>query len=76
MPPMINRDLCRPCGRCVDICLTDVFYGSFDKRQIPVVTNPDECFHCNLCVEECPTSAIVLDIPLSLRPSMREKPMS
>ncbi|MDG6995680.1 MAG: ferredoxin family protein [Nitrososphaerota archaeon] len=67
MPPTIDKEKCVPCGRCVEICPTDVYFGSFDKRKIPQIKYPDECFHCDLCVQECPRIAITLEIPIPLR---------
>lgn len=64
MPPIIDRNKCKACDKCVDICSEDVLYGS-KKREVPTVTYPEECWHCNLCVEVCPVpDAIKLRIPL------------
>jgi adenylylsulfate reductase subunit B len=65
MPPIIDKNLCDGCGKCTDICPTDVFYGS-KKGQVPVVAYPDECWHENACVMDCPKKAIKLRIPLPM----------
>ena len=65
MPPIIDRELCNRCGKCVDICPADVFCGS-EKGEIPVVAYPDECWHENACVQDCPVRAIKLRIPLQM----------
>jgi adenylylsulfate reductase subunit B len=65
MPPIIDKDKCSGCGICVDICPTDVFFGS-KLGEVPAVTYPDQCFHENACVAECPTDAIRLRIPLTM----------
>jgi len=66
MPPVIDESKCTGCGKCVNICSEDVFFGS-KKKEIPVVTYPEECWHCNACVFECPVKgAIRLRIPLPL----------
>jgi len=66
MPPVIDESKCTGCGKCVNICSEDVFFGS-KKKEIPVVTYPEECWHCNACVFECPVEgAIRLRIPLPL----------
>ena len=72
MPPIINKQLCDGCGKCVEICPTDVFYGS-KKGEIPVVAYPDECWHENACVQDCPIAgAIKLRIPLPMMLVYRE----
>ena len=66
MPPVLNRDICEGCGNCVDICQSDVFFGS-RKGEVPSVSYPEECWHCNACVFECPVEgAIRLRIPLPM----------
>jgi adenylylsulfate reductase subunit B len=66
MPPVINKELCISCGKCVEICLADVFYGS-KKGENPVVTYPDECWHESACVMDCPVKgAIRLRTPLPI----------
>jgi adenylylsulfate reductase, subunit B len=65
MPPIINRDLCNGCCRCIDICPTDVFFKT-DNEGIPLVTYPDQCWHENACVHDCPKNAIKLRIPLPM----------
>jgi adenylylsulfate reductase subunit B len=66
MPPVLNKDVCECCGRCVDICQNDVFFGS-KKGEVPSVTYPEECWHCNACVFECPVEgAIRLRVPLPM----------
>jgi adenylylsulfate reductase, subunit B len=64
MPPIINKQKCKACGKCVDICSSDVFFGS-KPRTTPIVSYPEECWHCNGCVLDCPVEgAIILRIPL------------
>lgn len=66
MPPIIDPNKCIACGRCVDICAEDVFYGS-KEGEIPVITYPRECVHFSCCVDECPVSgAIWLRFPLPI----------
>lgn len=66
MPPIIHPKKCKQCGHCVDVCPSDVFFGSV-KNGIPEVTYPDECWHCNACVDGCAVKgAIRLRIPLPL----------
>ena len=66
MPPIIDADKCIRCGKCVDTCPEDVYFGS-KKKEIPNVTYPQECAYCNACVEECPVEgAIRLRVPLPM----------
>ena len=64
MPPIINKEKCIACGRCVEVCPQDVFWGSKEK-EIPVISYAEECWHCNACVQECPEEgAVRIRIPL------------
>jgi len=66
MPPLIEKEKCIRCGKCVDICTEDVFSGS-EKKKTPVVTYPEVCRHSNACVEVCPEEgAIWLRIPMPM----------
>ena len=66
MPPIIEERKCSHCGKCVDVCTEDVFFGS-KKKQVPQITYPHECVYCNACVEECPVKgAIRLRLPLPM----------
>ena len=64
MPPVINRKLCKACGKCASICCMDVF-GPVRPKEIPVVRYPDECWHCRACVMDCPAGAVSLRYPLT-----------
>jgi NAD-dependent dihydropyrimidine dehydrogenase PreA subunit len=73
MPPIIEAEKCIKCGKCVDICSEDVFYGS-KTGEIPTVTYPKECVHFNGCVSVCPVQgAIRLRIPLPIQLVFKEK---
>lgn len=65
MPPIIDATKCNGCGKCVDICTEDVFFGS-KPGEVPVVTYPDECVYFNCCVYECPEGALKLRIPFPM----------
>lgn len=65
MPPIIDPSKCICCGKCVEICTEDVYYGS-QEGEVPVVTYPKECSHFAGCVHNCPTQAITLRIPLPM----------
>jgi len=66
MPPVIDEKKCIRCGKCVDTCPEDVYFGS-KKKHVPQVTYPQECAYCNGCVEECPVEGTIrLRIPLPM----------
>ncbi len=63
---IIDPNKCTHCGRCVEICSEDVFFGSV-PGEVPTVTYPEECIYFNCCVYECPVpGAIRLRIPLPM----------
>lgn len=53
--PEVNPDLCRQCGRCVEVCSLDVLVPG---ERCPEPTGPAPCFRCGHCVAVCPTGAI------------------
>jgi adenylylsulfate reductase subunit B len=66
MPPVIEEEKCIRCGKCVDICSEDVFFGS-KEGETPLISYPEECWHCNACVLDCGVQgAISLRIPLPM----------
>lgn len=65
MPPVIDEEKCIKCGKCVDICMMDVFFGS-KEGEVPTIAYPEECSHFSCCVQICPVGAIKLRIPLPL----------
>ncbi|WP_258359813.1 4Fe-4S dicluster domain-containing protein [Moorella sulfitireducens] len=66
MPPVINKEKCKACGICADVCPMDVFFGT-KKGEFPVITYPEECWHEGACVQECPIEGVIkLRIPLQM----------
>ena len=64
MPPVIDKEKCNGCGKCVEICPMDVFFGS-KEGKVPVLTFPEECWHEGACVDDCPVEgAIRLRLPI------------
>ena len=68
MPPVVDNTKCKKCGKCVDVCPVDVFYGS-KKSQIPNVSYGEDCYFCCACALECPEEAITLRFPLYAQPT-------
>lgn len=64
MPPIIEKEKCVKCQRCVEICALDVFGAQEHASITPVVRYPEECWHCRACVVECPSGAVSLRYPL------------
>ncbi len=80
MAPEIDAGVCIGCGKCVEVCAEDVFFGTkgFGSigGEIPEVTYPEACFHCCLCVEACPTEgAIWLSTPLAMSVAYKDSPL-
>jgi NAD-dependent dihydropyrimidine dehydrogenase PreA subunit len=60
----LDLDLCSSCGRCVEICPTDVF--RMNDRH-PVAAYESDCTVCFLCQDDCPESAITINTAMSAR---------
>lgn len=55
--PVIDKQRCVDCGRCLDFCLFGV-YSKVDKQI--VVAQPDKCKNnCPACARMCPDRAII-----------------
>lgn len=66
MPPEIDYEKCSACGRCVDTCPEDVFFGTV-KGDKPVISHPEVCNHDGACVIECPIpGAVWIRTPLAM----------
>ena len=60
MPTYVDPNKCDGCGKCVDICPSDIMHLSnsvFNGRKAYNV-EPDYCWECYSCVKECPQHAI------------------
>lgn len=55
MIEFINEDACNACGKCVEICPTDVF--EFSPPGVEIARQED-CTSCMNCELYCPTDAI------------------
>lgn len=65
--PLIDRDRCTNCGKCIDFCL----FGVYSKKNNRViVAQPAECkTNCPACSRVCPQKAIIF-------PKHDEKPFN
>ena len=57
MYPVVNRDICKGCGNCVEICPSEVYQMEDDKSN-PI--HPEECIECWACVSQCLAESIQL----------------
>ena len=56
MIEFINADACTRCGKCVEVCPTDVFEQS--AGEVPWVARQFDCSTCMNCELYCPADAI------------------
>lgn len=60
MPTFVDPNKCDGCGKCVDICPSDIMHLSnsvFSGRKAYNI-EPNYCWECYSCVKECPQHAI------------------
>jgi len=55
----LNRQACKRCGVCVELCPCHVFTTSDDGYPEP--TNMEQCTRCKLCELWCPDYAIEVE---------------
>jgi 2-oxoglutarate ferredoxin oxidoreductase subunit delta len=55
-PVRLDRELCKACGVCVELCPERVF--DRDPLGEPVVARPYDCSQCLICELHCPDFAI------------------
>jgi NAD-dependent dihydropyrimidine dehydrogenase PreA subunit len=64
--PIINEDICKKCGVCVEVCPVEgkaVNWQNGDKSKPPVY-DYDKCIRCYCCQEMCPYHVIDTKTPL------------
>lgn len=52
----LNRNWCKHCGICVEICKENIFI--LDKRKQIDIVNSEKCIGCRMCEWHCPEFAI------------------
>jgi len=60
MPTFVYASKCDGCGKCVDICPSDIMHltnSIFNGRKAYNI-EPGYCWECYSCVKECPQHAI------------------
>ena len=57
MPSFVYTAKCDGCGKCVDICPSDIMHLDPVQRKAYNI-EPDYCWECYSCVKECPQHAI------------------
>ncbi len=61
----VDRDLCRGCTTCVEVCPRGVFeLYRLDGKQKSRVARFERCEQCTACVKQCPEGAILADPPI------------
>jgi NAD-dependent dihydropyrimidine dehydrogenase PreA subunit len=60
MIEFIAEDICNGCGKCVEVCPTDVFDPA--PGQTPLIARHDDCHSCRQCALHCPVSAIYVTL--------------
>jgi len=56
----IDKNRCKGCGTCFDICPMDVIRVNKEKKKAEI-RYPEDCQVCNLCVVFCPEGAITVN---------------
>lgn len=59
-PLLLNRQACKKCGVCVELCPRQVF--TTDDEGYPNPTNIERCTSCKLCELWCPDYAIEVEV--------------
>lgn len=55
----LDRDKCKGCGSCIDICPVGVF-AELDADRKTSFAQQSACFACGACVKQCPEGALAL----------------
>lgn len=66
MAAWIDRDACRGCGNCVEVCPGDLLFLAEGKA---LLREPGRCWLCLSCAKVCPEEAIRGRLPFVLADS-------
>lgn len=58
MAPKINKEKCKKCGKCSDVCREHAIIKI--KGEYPIII-PEQCIGCSACMIACPFNAIEKD---------------
>jgi len=56
--PIINKEKCKGCFTCVEVCPVEVFAKDGEKAK---VAKPDACIGCRACEVQCSEGAIKVE---------------
>lgn len=59
-PLLLNRQRCKRCGICIELCPRQVFTTTYEGYPEP--TNIEKCTRCKLCELWCPDYAIEVEV--------------
>ncbi len=64
--PVIKKNKCTRCGRCIQVCPVDpkaLAWKKGEQAKTPPVYDYEECIRCYCCHEMCPSRAIHIKTP-------------
>jgi ferredoxin len=61
MIPVIGKNTCTGCGKCIDVCPPQ----AISLKDDAVCIESDLCEECGFCAAECPVDAISIPFPMS-----------
>jgi hypothetical protein len=57
LAPIVKKQLCTGCGRCLEVCPT----GALHLESKTVDCDPGDCIGCAACLLACPSGALAID---------------